>query len=194
MSRREWVACLGASLGLLAAHRAPAWLASSSGWPALAAGEPAIANYVTWLLVLPLPVVGAILAGALLTFAEVHGVAGPQRRRRRPLPRYPFDSSKTQLVIGETHRQDGSRSEQPGWLVLPEKIHRALNRRPTGAEGAAEGVGSPRTLPVGVGGNPSELGPLFSRAGHARHCRDFPRRRHLARGGGPGGLFPGQAG
>jgi hypothetical protein len=71
--------------------------------------------------VLPLPVVGAILACALLTFAEVHGLAGPQRRRRRPLPKYPFDSTKTQLVIGETHLQDGERSEQPGWLVLPEK-------------------------------------------------------------------------
>jgi hypothetical protein len=121
MSRREWVACLGASLGLLAARRAPAWLASSSGWPALVAGEPAAAHYVSGLLVLPLPVVGAILACALLTFAEVHGLAGPQRRRRRPLPKYPFDSTKTQLVIGETHLQDGERSEQPGWLVLPEK-------------------------------------------------------------------------
>jgi hypothetical protein len=121
MSRREWVACLGAGLGFLAAGRAPAWLVSSNGWPALAAAEPATARYVTGLLVLPLPVVAAILACGLLNFAEVHGVAGPQRRRRRPLPKYPFDPGRTQLVIGETHHQDGSRSEQPGWLVLPEK-------------------------------------------------------------------------
>jgi len=121
MSRREWVACLGASLGFLAAGRAPAWLASLTGWTALAVAEPATAHYVTGLVLLPLPIVGAILASALLTFAEVHGVAGPQRRRRRPLPKYPFDPGTTQLVIGETHDQDGSQSEQPGWLVLPEK-------------------------------------------------------------------------
>jgi hypothetical protein len=121
MSRREWVACLGAAAGLIAARRVPALLAASAGWPEMAAGEPATAHYVAGLLLLPLPVVGAIIACALLNFAEVHGVAGPQRGRRRPLPPYPFDPHTTQLVIGETHHQDGSRSEQPGWLVLPEK-------------------------------------------------------------------------
>src|SRR5919106_1371944 len=121
MSRREWVACLGASLGLAAAQRLPAWLGATSGWTALVAQEPATARYLCGLLLLPLPVVGAILACALLNFAEVHGVAGPQRRRRRPLPPYPLDPHRTQLVIGETHHQDGSRSEQPGWLVLPKK-------------------------------------------------------------------------
>jgi hypothetical protein len=121
MSRREWVTCAGAILGLLAAHRAPAWLAACEAWPDVVAKEPATAHYVSVLLVLPLPFVGAILMGALLNFAEVHGLAGPQRGRRRPLPPYPFDSNTTQLVIGETHYQDGSRSEQPSWLVLPEK-------------------------------------------------------------------------
>src|SRR6266545_5428755 len=121
MNRREWVACAGVSLGLTAARHAPAWLAASAGWPAVAAQEPATARFVSALLILPLPFVGAILACALLNFAEVHGLAGPQRRRRRPLPPYPFDPHKTQLVIGETHQQDGARSEQPSWLVLPEK-------------------------------------------------------------------------
>jgi len=121
MSRRECVACVGATLGLLAAHRAPAWLVTAGGWTDVALREPATARYVLSLLVLPLPFVGAILACALLNFAEVHGVARPQRRRRRPLPVYPFHPERTQLVIGETHDQDGSRSEQPGWLVLPEK-------------------------------------------------------------------------
>ena len=55
MSRREWLACLGASLGLAAAHRALAWLCSLSGWPLLLAQEPVTARYVTGLLVLPLP-------------------------------------------------------------------------------------------------------------------------------------------
>jgi len=121
MSRREWVACAGGILGLLAAHRAPTWLAACEAWPSVVAKEPATAHYVSALLVLPLPFVVAILAGALLNFAEVHGMAGPQRGPRRPLPPYPFDSNTTQLVIGEKHHQDGSRSEQPGWLVLPEK-------------------------------------------------------------------------
>jgi hypothetical protein len=121
MSRREWVACVGATLGLVAAQRAPAWLAACDAWPAVVAKEPATAHYVSVLLIMPLPFVGAILAGALLNFAEVHGVAGPPRGRRRPLPPYPFDAQRTQLVIGETHYQDGSRSESPGWLVLPEK-------------------------------------------------------------------------
>jgi hypothetical protein len=121
MSRREWVACLGASLGLLAAHHAPASLLAANGWTDVVIHEPATARYLFGLLVVPLPFVGAILACALLNFAEVHGVAQPQRQRRRPLPAYPFHPERTQLVIGETHQQDGSRSEQPSWLVLPEK-------------------------------------------------------------------------
>jgi len=121
MSRREWVACGGAMLGLFAAGQLPAWLAAANGWPQLFAQEPATARYVSSLLLLPLPVVGAILASALVTFAEVHGVSGPQRGRRRPLPPYPFEPARTQLVVGETHQQDGSQSDRPGWLVLPEK-------------------------------------------------------------------------
>src|SRR5262249_51977 len=121
MSRREWVACLGASLGLLAAHHAPAWLVTANARPEPCLHEPATARFLFALLLIPLPFVGAILACAVLNFAEVHGVARPQRRRRRPLPAYPFHPERTQLVIGETHHQDGSRSEQPSWLVLPEK-------------------------------------------------------------------------
>ena len=137
MSRREWVACVGANLGLVAAHQARAWLVSASGWPALMLQEPATARYVLGLVLLPLPFVGAILACGLLNFAEIHGMAGPQRRRRRPLPSYPFDPNNTQLVIGETHHQDGSRSEQPGWLVLPEKgMYTGL--LVTGATGSAK--------------------------------------------------------
>ena len=45
MSRREWLACAGAALGLLAARSAPAWLTTLDGWPALAAQEPATARH-----------------------------------------------------------------------------------------------------------------------------------------------------
>src|SRR5258708_519414 len=121
MSRREWVVCAGLLLGFVAALRFPAWLAACEGWPLLLAKEPRTAHYLSVGLILPLPLVGAILLNALLTFAEVHGLVGPERRRRRPLPPFPFNFHTTQLVIGEVHHQDGSRSEQPGWLVLPEK-------------------------------------------------------------------------
>jgi len=137
MSRREWLACTGATLGLLAARSAPAWLSTLHGWPALVAHEPETARYLAALVVLPLPFVGAAIAYALLNFAEIHHLAEPQRRRRRPLPPYPFDPRRTQLVIGETHEQDGSRSERPGWLVLPEKgLYTGILI--TGATGAAK--------------------------------------------------------
>ena len=100
-----------------------AWtcLASDPLWAGVAAAEPRTGRYLAAVLLLPLPLVGAILACALINFAEVHGFASVPRRRPRPLQPYPFDPTKTQLVIGETHEQDGGRSEQPGWLVLPEK-------------------------------------------------------------------------
>src|SRR5512138_3435767 len=121
MSRREWIPCLGAAAGLLVAWHAAEWLGQSPGWAALATGEPRSARYLVALVALPAPAVVAILASALITFAEVHGIARPQRRRHRPLPAYPFAPRTTQLVIGETHQQDGSPSDRPGWLVLPEK-------------------------------------------------------------------------
>src|SRR5262245_28724131 len=120
MSRREWAACLGVGAGFAVARcAAMAWLARATGWAELLAGEPKTARYVAALLVLPLPFVAAIFACAFVNFSEVHGLVRPQREPRRHLPAYPFDSHRTQLVIGETHHQDGARAEQPGWLVLP---------------------------------------------------------------------------
>src|SRR5262249_7493754 len=121
MSRRECFACVGIAIGFAIARHVEASLPSSPGWSALLIGEPLAARYVSTLLVLPLPFVGAVLACALVNFAEVHGFVQPQRQRRKALPRYPFSPSRTQLVIGEIHHQDGSPSEQPSWLVLPEK-------------------------------------------------------------------------
>jgi hypothetical protein len=69
-------------LGLSVARSAPALLVAASGWPELVAREPVAARYVSALLILPLPFVGAILALGLLNFAEVHGLTGPQRGRR----------------------------------------------------------------------------------------------------------------
>jgi hypothetical protein len=121
MGRREWAACLGALAGTLLCRCAELWLHASQGWADLASHEPRSAAYLTALAILPLPAVLAILAAALVTFAEVHGLAQSRTRWRRPLPPYPFDPRMTQLVVGETHEQDGTRSDRPGWLVLPEK-------------------------------------------------------------------------
>src|SRR5258708_30203895 len=95
MSRREWVACLGAAFGLLAAHHARAWLVASTGWSGLVLHEPATARYVYGVLLVPLPFVGAILACALVNFAEVHGVASPHPRPPRPLPPHPVHPHTT---------------------------------------------------------------------------------------------------
>ena len=121
MSRREWLTCLGAAGGVLLAAHAGRWLAASPGWAELWTAEPRSAHYLLALLVLPVPAVLAILASGLGTFTEVHGLARPQHRRHRPLPPYPFSPRTTHLVIGETHEQDGSPCDRPGWLVLPEK-------------------------------------------------------------------------
>jgi hypothetical protein len=121
MSRREWAASLGALGGALAAQQVLVALAASLAWSELVRSEPLTGRYLLAILLVPLPAVGAILACGLVNFAEVHGVLSPQRRRARALPPYPFDATRTQLVIGETHEQDGSPSERPNWLVLPEK-------------------------------------------------------------------------
>jgi hypothetical protein len=63
-----------------------------------------------------LPVVGI----GLVNFLEIHGLLSPSRPRRRSLPPYPFSPGRLEVVIGEIHAQDGSRSDNPGWLTLPE--------------------------------------------------------------------------
>jgi hypothetical protein len=120
MTRREWAASAGATCGAALARVVWVWLLAEPSWSKVVAGEPRTATYFAGLVILPLPLVGAILACAVVNFAEVHGFAAGPRRRARPLQPYPFDPTVTQLVIGETHEQDGARSEQPGWLVLPE--------------------------------------------------------------------------
>ena len=120
MSRREWAASAGATCGVALARVVWVWLLAEPSWSRVIAGEPRTATYFAGLVILPLPLVGAILACAVVNFAEVHGFARVPRRRARPLQPYPFDPTVTQLVIGETHDQDGARSQQPGWLVLPE--------------------------------------------------------------------------
>jgi hypothetical protein len=70
---------------------------------------------------LPFPFACALAVAAALRFLRVHGLVGGGQEDSGRLPRYPFDPSTTQLVIGEIHNQDGTPSSQPGWLLLPEK-------------------------------------------------------------------------
>ena len=57
----------------------------------------------------------------LLNFLEIQaGWTFPQHGGQVQLPPYPEDPKTTQLVLGEVHHQDGSRSDRPEWLVLPE--------------------------------------------------------------------------
>jgi hypothetical protein len=71
--------------------------------------------------VIPFPLATTLLTNALVRMAEVHGIVARSRATRNGLPPYPFDPGRTQLVVGELHEQDGTRSNNPGWLVLPEK-------------------------------------------------------------------------
>lgn len=108
---------LGAWLGI----RTERALVATPEWHALVVGEPRTARYLLALCRIPFPVAGALAVAGFLRFLRVHGLAGGAQERSGRLPRYPFDPSKSQLVIGEVHNQDGTPSSRPGWLVLPEK-------------------------------------------------------------------------
>ena len=75
MSRREWAASIGASSAVVAAHWVWTWLATDPLWSALTTAEPRTGRYLTVVLLVPLPLVGAILACAVVNFAEVHGLS-----------------------------------------------------------------------------------------------------------------------
>ena len=105
MSRREWVACAerracgpSSELLSLAATLSSRWSSGRRRQPRNQ--RPRTSSRCS--LVLPLPFVGAILACALLNFAEVHGLAGPQRRRRAAAAAVPLRPSQD----AARHRRD----------------------------------------------------------------------------------------
>lgn len=120
--RKALVVALGVGLGDLMVER---WL-----YPALVHSLAFARLYVSdtwgaeyflassrwgWRCGIPLVLLG------LVNFVEVHAGVEPGRRRRSgSLPPFPRDPKKTQLVLGEIHHQDGSRSDEPEWLILPE--------------------------------------------------------------------------
>src|SRR5262245_30386623 len=104
MSRRHLALCIGSSLGYWIGQGVRGWaLPAADGWMALAAAAPRSARYVQEAILLPFPIVSAVLSFAVVTFLEVHGVLKTARPRRQRLPPLPFDPNKTQLIIGEEH-------------------------------------------------------------------------------------------
>jgi hypothetical protein len=97
-----------------------ATLAGSGAFYRLASTDPWAAWYVAascrWGFRMGMPLV---LLGTL-NFAELTIGVRNRRRRHGKLPPYPEDPTKTQLVLGEIHNQDGSRSDEPEYLILPE--------------------------------------------------------------------------
>ena len=138
MPRRKLALVIGWALGsCLAVTMTALVMPASPGWPALVQASPRTAAFVGAATALPLPAVCGLLASGLVTFLEVHGVIAPVTPKTIPLPPMPFDPKTTQLIIGEEHNPDGSASETPRWMVLPEKgMYTGI--LVTGATGAAK--------------------------------------------------------
>jgi hypothetical protein len=119
MPRRS-LTLLGALVGALASLRAVSLLEASREWPPLRGAAPRAARLLLVLTALPFPWAAALALSGCERFLRFHGIrfGGPGARALSP---YPFDPDHLQLVIGEVHAQDGSRSETPGWLAVPEK-------------------------------------------------------------------------
>lgn len=120
VGRRAGVAVLSVSLSCVLSLELQRSLAEASSFSRLQAAAPSTAAWVErWLygsLLGGFPVVGI----GLVNFLEIHGVLSPARPRRRKLGSYPFSPCRLELVIGEIHAQDGRRSDDPGWLTVPE--------------------------------------------------------------------------
>jgi hypothetical protein len=128
----------------------------------------------------------------------------PPDLRRDPRPRPPPTGSapaasqvpvrprEDALVIDGTHRQDGSRSEQPGWLVLPEKGLYAgiLITDATGSAetSAAQYPFTAQRIHLHAGDPARKMGPDHRREGQLRGLRPRPVRVRRP----PGRLLRGQ--
>jgi hypothetical protein len=139
--RRDLGLALGVYAGVwLSAYQLEA-LRGAEGYDLLAQNEPRAAAYVRTALVVPFPVVLGLVGLGLVTFLEVQGWMNSQRRTTRPLPPFPFDPGRNQLVLGEVHNPDGTQSDTPGWVVLPEK-GMCTGILVTGATGSAKTSGA----------------------------------------------------
>ena len=131
----------GVGLGIWIAALQSRDLASRPSWQELLRKEPRAALLVRYATILPWPAAIGTVALGVLTFAQVHGLVPLAPRRVVPLPPFPFDATKTQVVIAEVHNQDGTRSDHPSWLVLPER-GLSTGILVTGAPGSAKTSGA----------------------------------------------------
>lgn len=120
-SRREMLFFAGLAVGLWISSYELGRLDSSAAWADLDAASPPAARYVRAFVVLPFPLTLGLLVLGLGRLLEVQGLLREEKPQPRALPPYPFDPSKTQLITGEAHHQDGSRSETPGWMIQPQR-------------------------------------------------------------------------
>jgi hypothetical protein len=114
VGRRAAVAVLSAGLSAILSLRLQRSLEEGGSFSRLRASAPSTARWIErWMygsLLGGCPVVGI----GLVNFLEIHGLLSPARPRRRRLGPYPFSPGRLELVIGEIHAQNGSRSDDPG--------------------------------------------------------------------------------
>ncbi len=114
VGRRAGVAALSAALSCVLSLRLQRSLGEAASFSHLRLAAPSTAMCIErWMygsLLAGLPVVGI----GLVNFLEIHGLLSPARPRRRKLPPYPFSPGRLELIIGEIHAQNGSRSDDPG--------------------------------------------------------------------------------
>src|SRR5947207_12827720 len=111
---RRWALLCGFLIGIVGSLWAHYFLLATVEWPRLRSAEPEAARFLGLASTLPFPLGGSLLASALLRLLAVHGLLPRGTPSGVILPPYPFDPTKTQLVIGEVHQQDGTRSDDPG--------------------------------------------------------------------------------
>lgn len=121
---------LGLAVGLISAWCVLVSVTRHPEWSRVVAADVRAARWWWILLAAEDPLLGALLARSAVVWLELKGwlmspIGLAVRKDGRPgdgkLPPYPFDPTKTQLILGEVHRQDGKRSLTPDWVVLPEK-------------------------------------------------------------------------
>jgi hypothetical protein len=115
------VAFLGALCGAALSVALASHLPGLAGYSELLSHAPASARYVAWATALPFPALGALISLAAIRLLSIHGVWTIGIPSDVALTPFPFDPSHVQLVLGEEHNADGTRSSSPRWRILPEK-------------------------------------------------------------------------
>src|SRR4051812_46223661 len=106
LNRHRIAALIGFAAGLYVSHCAAATLHASTGWAAVSEKDPHFAKYVNIVVLTPWPIAGYLVGAAAFMFLHVRAGVRPEARKITPLPPYPYDPRKSQLIIGEVHGPD----------------------------------------------------------------------------------------